>query len=255
MARLSSMPSGKNNKAVRHARSVASAGNATPWATIAAVVVVLLFAAGIFGFLYAQYSQGQQTGTQLAAFTPSANNKDPSTQIQGIQIEKIEAAGHVTRDQRVDYQEIPPLGGPHDAVWAACNGVVYEQPVRTENMVHSMEHGTVWISYNPDKVPDAAVAQLADRVRGRKYLMLSPIPTQQAPISLQSWGHQLTVASADDPRIDQFITALRHNPYTYPEVGASCEPIPGRFDPDDPPPFNPAPPGPDAVPLSYTGGR
>ncbi|MDT7678275.1 MAG: hypothetical protein QOD82_6177, partial [Pseudonocardiales bacterium] len=74
------------------------------------------------------------------------------------------------------------------------------------------------------------------------------------PISLQSWGHQLKVVDAADPRIDQFIQALRRNQYAYPEVGASCDALgPGQFDPSNPPPFDPSPPGPGAVPELGAG--
>ncbi|MFI0142158.1 DUF3105 domain-containing protein, partial [Streptomyces luteogriseus] len=69
-------------------------------------------------------------------------------------------------------------------------------------------------------------------------------------ISLQSWGHQLKVESADDPRIAQFITALRQNPNTHPKPGASCATVPGGFDPKEPFPFDPSPPGPDAIPAA-----
>jgi hypothetical protein len=84
--------------------------------------------------------------------------------------------------------------------------------------------------------------------------MLSPYPGLDQPISLQSWGHQLKLSDANDPRIDQFIAALRTNPNTYPEVGASCDALgPGQFDPSNPPPFDPTPPGPDAKPMDYKG--
>ncbi len=36
--------------------------------------------------------------------------------------------------------------------WATCNGVVYTKAVRIENMVHTLEHGAVWIAYNPDTI-------------------------------------------------------------------------------------------------------
>ena len=38
---------------------------------------------------------------------------------------------------------------------------------------------------------------------------MSPYPGLDAPISLQAWGYQLKVDNADDPRIDDFIKALR----------------------------------------------
>ncbi|MFD4468627.1 DUF3105 domain-containing protein [Rhodococcus sp. NPDC058505] len=178
-------------------------------------------------------------------FVPSFDNPDPSVRIEGIVIVEPPAGLHVRPTQRVDYDLVPPVGGPHDAVWAACNGLVYPTAVRTESIVHSLEHGAVWIAYDPDRVRGADLDRLAERVEGRSYLLMSPYPGLPVPISLQSWGHQLPVDSVDDPRIDRFVTALRLNPATFPEPGATCSTLPGRFDPDDPPPFDPSPVDPD----------
>jgi hypothetical protein len=41
-------------------------------------------------------------------------------------------------------------------------------------------------------------------------------------VSLQSWGHQLFVDSASDPRVDRFINDLRLNSAVTPEFGATC---------------------------------
>ena len=73
-------------------------------------------------------------------------------------------------------------------------------------------------------------------------MVMSPYPGLDSPVSLQSWGHQLKVDDATDPRIDEFISSLKQNQYTHPEVGASCDAIgPGAFDQDNPPPFAAAP--------------
>ncbi|MGH3914641.1 MAG: DUF3105 domain-containing protein [Pseudonocardiaceae bacterium] len=238
------MPSGKSSKAVRNARSVVTATKPKPWGTVAAVLAVLIFAGLIFGYLYIRYED-------RVAFIPTAENQDPSTQIDGVL--KVEYGsnnrGHVEFPQRVAYDQFPPFGGPHDAAWATCDGEVYAQAVRNENMVHSLEHGAVWIAYNPAQVTGSALQSLQDRVAGQEYLLLSPYPGLDSPISLQSWGHQLKVSDAEDERIDQFIRALRLNQYTYPEVGSSCDVLPGRFDPTSPPPFVAEPPGPDAQPM------
>jgi hypothetical protein len=244
------MPSGKSSKAVRNARSVVTATKPRPWGTVVAVLTVLVFAVGIFGYLYMQYEDRR-------AFNPTASNKDPSAHIKGIAIQNYGAAnrGHISSDKRVAYDHSPPFGGPHDATWAACNGVVYSTAVRNENMVHALEHGAVWIAYNPAKISGPALQSLQDRVQGSNYLMLSPYPGLDSPISMQSWGHQLKLSNPADKRIDQFIQSLRLNQYTYPEVGASCDELAGLFDPANPPPFVAAPPGPDAIPMTYGGGR
>jgi len=245
------MVSGKKSKAVRNARSVVSATKPKPWGTVAAVLAVVVFAGVVFGFFFASYNEGRAEREALASFTPSAANQDPSSQIQGVVTEEYQAAGHVEPQQQVAYQQFPPFGGPHDGIWAACNGVVYDTPVRNENMIHSLEHGAVWITYNPDQIRGDALRSLVDRVQGEPFTMLSPYPGLDSPISLQSWEHQLKLSDPTDPRIDQFIRALRKNTYTHPEPQGTCDVLPTIFDVDNPPPFNPEPPGPDAVPMDF----
>jgi hypothetical protein len=241
------MASGKSSKAVRNARTVVTATKPKPWGTVAAVLAVVVFAGGIFGYLYLRYEDRR-------VYTPSEANQDPSTQIEGVVTVDYGPGqrGHIDRSQRVAYDHSPPFGGPHDYDWAACNGVVYPQAVRTENMVHALEHGAVWIAYNPDQISGEALTSLQDRVSGQSYIMLSPYPGLDSPISLQSWGHQLKLDDAGDKRIDQFIQSLRLNEYTYPEPGASCDVLPGKFNPAAPPPFVAEPPGPDAIPMNYS---
>ncbi|PRX49209.1 uncharacterized protein DUF3105 [Prauserella shujinwangii] len=259
------MGSGTKKKGARKSGAVKAARGSvvkqkhTPWGTIMAVVGILLLAAGVFGYYWvASADKREQRAREeaAAAFAPSAENPDPAKDIQGVEIKGYEGGAHVLPTERVAYDETPPFGGPHDGYWAACTGTVYEQGVRSENMVHSLEHGAVWIAYNPDQIKGEALELLKARVDGKPYTMMSPYPGLESPISLQSWGHQLKVDSAEDERIDQFIAALRRNPNTYPEVGASCDALgAGMFDPDNPPPFNPEPPGPDAKPMDYQGSE
>ncbi|GAA2961225.1 DUF3105 domain-containing protein [Actinokineospora diospyrosa] len=182
-------------------------------------------------------------------FSPTEDNQDPTKKIDGVLAIEYEGAKHVKPTERVAYDHKPPLGGAHDAVWAPCNGVVYKKAVRTENLVHSLEHGAVWLTYDPDKLDEDGVAALVKKVNGKPYTVLSPYPGQPKAVSVQSWGRQLQVDSADDKRVDQFIQATRANQYLTPEPGASCDQIdPDRFDQDNPPPFDPSDPGPGAIP-------
>ncbi|MGP4020506.1 DUF3105 domain-containing protein [Saccharopolyspora sp. 5N708] len=248
----------RKSKAVRgavvHQRSI-------PWMLISGVTVVVVFAAVIFGYAFNRWSaqesvrQAQAAAeAATAAFKPSAQNPDPSKTIPGITIVNYQGQVHIRSDQRVAYDHTPPFGGPHDGIWADCTGVAYPEAVRTENMVHSLEHGAVWIAYNPDRVDEAGLERLKARVEGKPYTMMSPYPGLDSPVSLQSWGHQLKVDNADDQRIDQFITALRlNNNGVYPEVGGSCQAYPGAFDTNNPPKFDPTQPGPDAVTMDGRG--
>lgn len=247
----------KKKSAVAAARGSVVAKKQVPWGTIIAVIGIVLLAAGVFTYYYvASGDQRAQREREEAAasFAPSEDNPDPSTDIEGVVTEEYEAGAHVLPHERVAYDQTPPFGGPHDGYWAACNGIVYPEPVRNENMVHSLEHGAVWIAYDPERIQGEDLEQLKLRVEGKPFTMMSPYPGLDSPISLQAWGRQLKVDSVTDERIDQFIAALRRNPNTYPEIGASCDALgPGMFDPDNPPPFNPDPPGPDAKPMDYKG--
>ncbi|GAB3908539.1 hypothetical protein GCM10029964_108470 [Kibdelosporangium lantanae] len=133
-------------------------------------------------------------------------------------------------------------------MWATCTGVVYTKAIRNESAVHSLEHGAVWIAYNPDQVTGDALAKLAQKVTNQPYMLMSPYPGLDKPVSLQSWGHRLKLTDPADPRVDQFIKALRQNSFTFPEPGATCDST-GMFDETNPPPFDPTPPGPDAMPV------
>ncbi|HVK23312.1 MAG TPA: DUF3105 domain-containing protein [Actinokineospora sp.] len=239
------MASGTKNKSgkgsVKAARSSVVAKKGTPWGTIAAIVAVVLLAGGVFGYAYVQISAAKK-------FTVSEDNQDPSTNIAGVVKQTYTGSLHVKAAQRVNYDQSPPFGGPHDEAWADCEGVVYPTAVRSENMVHALEHGSVWIAYNPDKVQGADLDKLKAKVEGQPFMMLSPYPGLDKNISLQSWGHQLKLDSADDERIDQFVKSLKRNRYQNPEPNAACGPLgPGQFDPAAPPPFAPEAPGPDAV--------
>lgn len=169
----------------------------------AGLAVVLLAACGVGGFLWYRHQNQDQDLTGLVDYRTT----NP----------EVLSQEHRTGD--IDYPMTPPAGGPHNPSWQNCVGDVYAAPIEDSHAVHSLEHGAVWITYRPDLAP-AEVAQLANRVRGQSYLMLSPYPGQAAPISLQAWGYQLTVDKADDKRIDTFIQRYRETATI--EPGAPC---------------------------------
>ncbi|SFL69636.1 DUF3105 domain-containing protein [Geodermatophilus ruber] len=180
-----------------------------PWGLIAAAVAVVVFAAAVITYAVVQVNEAD------------AARVDSVDEIKGVQTFDY-AAGqeHVTTP--VEYEQSPPVGGPHDGEWADCTGTVYDVDIRHENAVHSMEHGAVWITYDPEALSADQIATLA-AVAGESGRMLSPYAGQDSPVSLQSWNHQLKVDSVDDPRIVQYADFMTFNDDFYPEVGASCE--------------------------------
>ncbi|MET7472941.1 DUF3105 domain-containing protein [Streptomyces sp. NPDC005648] len=120
----------------------------------------------------------------------------------------------------VAYPMNPPVGGNHHQAWMTCDGTVYTKPIKNENAVHSLEHGAVWVTYN-DKAADADVKKLADRVSRTPYTLMSPVDGQSGVITLSAWGHQLSVDSASDARVEQFLARYVQGAQT-PEPGAAC---------------------------------
>jgi hypothetical protein len=181
------------------------------WGPIALFTTVGVVALGIVGFAgYQVYENG-------------LGWHDRADQISGIQdYYKIDKAmvgqrEHVWGPQT--YKLSPPVAGNHNANWQRCLGDVYTAQIASEHALHSMEHGAVWITYNPS-LPADQVAALAKRVKGNDYMLMSPYPGLDKPISLQAWGFQLKVDNASDSRIDEFIKALRQNASL--EAGTPC---------------------------------
>lgn len=138
-----------------------------------------------------------------------------------IDIEGVErffgvVGGHV--QEPVNYTTNPPTGGSHYTVAQNCG--VYVQPIFNELAVHSLEHGAVWITYDPSLPPDQ-VAILQELARGGAKRLLSPYPGLPGPIFASSWNYQLAVERADDPRLAQFVRQYESHPDA-PEPGASC---------------------------------
>jgi hypothetical protein len=147
---------------------------------------------------------------------------------------------HVTTP--VTYSVLPPVGGPHNPVW--MNAGVYTKPVPTERAVHNLEHGAVWITYNPN-LPKADIAKLTAFVtrqtlipepasevgfsgESNRYMNLTPWAsnTLPSPIVISSWGYQLRVTSPTDPRLQKFVDTFRNQQKYSPEFGGPVDGVP-----------------------------
>ena len=161
-------------------------------AGVAAVVVALTGCAG--------------TAPDDAADDPSPGASAAPTDEPAVEldVEAFEDLSHEHVGGVVAYPQNPPVGGPHNARWLACD--VYDEPVPAEAAVHSMEHGAVWITYRQD-VDAAGAARLAELAElDTEYVLVSPFPEElPAPVVVSSWGVQLRVDGPDDPRLHAFV--------------------------------------------------
>jgi hypothetical protein len=152
---------------------------------------------------------------------PTASKNGPANQ----------ALGHTHVTGPVTYSVTPPVGGDHNPTPLNCG--VYTKPVPNEYAVHSMEHGAVWITYQPS-LPQSEVSQLKSFVdrqtelspqgatTGTRYMVLTPYPGLPSPIVESSWGFQLRLSSPTDPRLQQFVNKFRASQQYTPEYGGEC---------------------------------
>ena len=159
---------------------------------------------------------------QIHRLQQPSRGADPHTDIPQLSAVKTYdyAGAHHTTDP-VTYAETPPVGGPHNPQWEDCG--VYTQPIANENAVHSLEHGTVWITYRPGlAASDVQALQQALATVKSKKTILSPYPGLPAPVVVSVWNAQLYLTGASDSRLPIFL-GFYGDGHTSPEGAyASC---------------------------------
>ncbi len=179
-------------------RSDGSGGSRRTYIIVGAIVA--LFLAGFIALVVID-------ARQQAASSPPGE----------VQTYDVGPAGEHSEED-VDYEQSPPVGGVHNPVWQ--NSGFYDQPIRDENAVHTLEHGAVWISYSPD-LPADQQDRIRELVEEQTCMLASPYPDLDSPIVASAWGKQLALEDADSPDLERFIRAYRQGPQT-PEPGATC---------------------------------
>jgi hypothetical protein len=161
-------------------------------------------------------------GYQIYRLKQPSRGGDPHNDIP--QLAAVTTFDYVGADHTtdpVDYAQTPPAGGPHDPEWEDCG--VYTEQVRNENAVHALEHGTVWVTYQPglSETGVQALESALGTVTGRKTI-LSPYDALPAPVVVTVWNAQLDLNGPNDPRLPIFL-GFYGDGHTAPEASfASC---------------------------------
>ena len=172
--------------------------------TAGVAVIGLIVASVVFAPKPVTYEAGNSTGREIAGVETFENI---TTHVEGT----------------VEYPQTPPAGGEHNPYWLNCG--VYTEPQPNENAVHSMEHGAIWVTYNPDEIAGEDLDALKSHLPS-SYMILSPFPGLDYPIALSGWNHQLKLEDPNDERIAAFFTEFWRS-QNVPEPNASCS---GAFD-------------------------
>lgn len=225
------------------------------WSEEVLFVAIVLAVSTLIGALIAGPRIFAGPAIDVASYSPSATNPDPSAHLDGVVAATFAPGVVAAEHQRVNYTSAPAFGGPHAAVWAPCNGVVYRHDLKQENAVASMEHGAVWVTYDPSYLTIAQTSALATKVAGMPYTFMSPFTGLDAAVSVQGWGRQLKLNDPTDLRLDAFIVSVRRNPVITPTMGGSCEltaPMAAVFDAGNAPPYTVGAPGSGAMQMDGT---
>jgi hypothetical protein len=142
-------------------------------------------------------------------------NAAPPQQIEGVQRYSDLESTHT--ETRVSYDQTPPVGGPHNPAWLNCG--VYNEPQQNENVVHTLEHGAVWITYDPATTTDAEVEALV-ALAPDTYSVVSPYEGI-GTMAISAWGAQLFFTDVADPAVEDFLTEFYRSPNS-PEPNAPC---------------------------------
>ena len=143
-------------------------------------------------------------------------NRPSSTEVSGSallgEVRVSSRALHIPGNDPAGLEIVPgepPTGGPHFDTPQRTG--VYDAPIHDGNAIHALEHGIVWISYQPDLVDEETVRTLrdiADSLGGDS--ILSPRPQNAMPIALASWGRLLPMSSLNEELAREFIRTNRN---------------------------------------------
>ncbi len=127
------------------------------------------------------------------------------------------------------YNSNPPTSGPHLPTWVRPG--IYTETQKEGELIHSLEHGYIIISYNcavlvGESVATSSahtqsascselVAQLEAVARKKEFkkLIVVPRPGMETPIALTAWTYIETLSAFDAARIERFVDFHRdHGP-------------------------------------------
>jgi hypothetical protein len=159
-----------------------------------ALGALALFLVGLLVFVTV-FQGGGETRTE-ATDLPDAG---AASVIENVTREPGQSRTHVSAGTDVDYQHMPPSGGPHYDDWVT--GGFYEpgERPRLGELVHSLEHGAVVVWYDPDELTPEAEESL--RAWGRSHqddfgsviAVPTPVEDPEAAYVLTAWERRLTM--------------------------------------------------------------
>ena len=121
----------------------------------------------------------------------------------------LDRALHVPVGSLGPNPQLTPAGGPHYP--QPLRQGIYDQQVADGNAIHALEHGMVWMSYQPDDVSEADLELMRNIASDfGTDAILSPRVENASPIIVVSWGRRIILDEVDEQLIRDFITTNRN---------------------------------------------
>jgi hypothetical protein len=143
--------------------------------------------------------------------------------IDGVEAFEIDSTEHTEDD--LAYSRTPPAGGEHHPVPGTCGFYGPDQGADElppeELLVHDLEHGAIWVAYDP-AVDAVALDALRELVTEETKVVVTPVDGLDAPIVATAWARQLPLDAVNDPRLSEFVDAYRAGGEA-PEPDAACQ--------------------------------
>ena len=120
---------------------------------------------------------------------------------------EIEGRNHVSINIAVSYKTNPPTSGDHIAQpqdWG-----VYDHEIDEKAVVHSLEHGGIWITYKEISEEDKAVLESIGKENSQSVIV-SPRLINEGKIAVVSWGKMMILDTADKAMIQKYINTYKN---------------------------------------------
>lgn len=147
-----------------------------------------------------------------------------SKEVAGTEVFSIVSREHIeSGTPGSNYNSDPPTSGPH---WPNdANKGIYDKELPDKQLIHNLEHGFIWISYQPGNADlqsstssagikgatQEEVNQLKSIVEKDGWkIVMEPRAKDQAKIVLAAWGRVLKLDGFDQKRVKDFISSYRN---------------------------------------------
>lgn len=141
--------------------------------------------------------------------TESLPDEGDPTYLEGVESEEHGRTDHVSSQADLEYDRVPPTGGPHYA--DVVGPGVYDEPQSLGKLVHNLEHGHVVVYYDPEVITPAAresLERFAEQ-HGDTWAAMVVVPhpadDPEADYVLTAWGKRLTMDGYDARVVRAFL--------------------------------------------------